>query len=147
MLTQAEANALLQLIKTLLTAGPIHFPPSGKHLTLDAVSIAGNEKFQIDINRRGALKVTKCTYQTRFASSTILLRVDVDGPDHRNPDGEVLPCPHIHIYREGYADTWAYPLHGHITTDPNDLARVLIDFLRYNNINSIPPIHYGGGLV
>lgn len=148
MLTQTEVDSLLQLIKTLLTAGPISFPSPGKHISLHAVSVVGNENFTIDVNRKGgSIKVTKCTYQTRYTNSQILLRLDVDGPDHRNPDGEVIPCPHLHIYREGYGDSIAYPLVGHISTDPHDLAQVLIDFLRYNNINNIPPIHDEGRLV
>jgi hypothetical protein len=146
-LKQAEVDALLGLIKTLLAAGPLAFPEPGKYITLDAVSVAGHEKFLIDVNRKGVLKITKCTYQTRYMQTHILLRLDLDGPDHPNPDGTIVPCPHIHIYREGYGTSWAFSLPEHITSDSKDLVRVLIDFLRYNNIFSIPPIHYEGGLI
>ncbi|HEY7442131.1 MAG TPA: hypothetical protein VH701_06920 [Vicinamibacterales bacterium] len=27
------------------------------------------------------------------------------GAPHRNPDDEEIPCPHLHLYREGYGDS------------------------------------------
>lgn len=76
------------------------------------------------------------------------MRVDIDGPDHTNPDGEIVPCPHIHIYREGYEDRWAYALDKHIKTSSLDLIEVLQGFLRYNNVINVPDIYMQeGGLV
>ena len=148
MLTQSEVEMLLSLIKVLSENKPIIFPNPGEAIQLEAISTSSNDKFLIDVNRKSQIKISKCTYQTRYKRSTILLRVDIDGPDHTNPDGEVVPCPHIHIYREGYEDKWAYPLEQHIQTNPLDLVEVLISFLRYNNINNIPDIYYQqGGLV
>jgi hypothetical protein len=37
------------------------------------------------------------------------MRLDLDGPPHRNPDDEEIPWPHLHVYREGYGDKWASP--------------------------------------
>lgn len=148
MLTQKEVDMLLSLIKVLAENKPITFPNPGEIIHLEAFSTSSSDKFLIDVNRKGQIKISKCTYQTRYKRSTILLRVDIDGPEHTNPDGEVVPCPHIHIYREGYEDRWAYPLEQHIKTDPFDLVEVLISFLRYNNINDIPDIYFQqGGLI
>ena len=35
------------------------------------------------------------------------MRLDLDGPPHRNPDEAEIPCPHLHIYSEGFGDKWA----------------------------------------
>lgn len=148
MLTQAQADALLQAAKNLINCPAITFPNPGGYLTLDAETTTGTDTFFIDVNRRGKIVVGKCTYLTRYNRTEILLRLDIEGPPHTNPDGQEIPCPHIHIYREGYADKWAYPLHAEIPTNPADLGQVLYDFLMYNNITNVPQIHIqGGGLV
>lgn len=78
-----------------------------------------------------------------------LLRIDLDGPAHDNPDGTVVECPHIHIYKEGYNLSWAYPLQKVISTDTTDLITVLIDFLKYTNVNNKHnySIQQEGGLI
>jgi hypothetical protein len=145
MLTQEEADLLLQSLKQLLSNVPISFPMPGEYLLLDAESTTTKDKFILDVNRRGTLNIKKCTYQTRYQKSQILIRVDIEGPAHPNPDGTEIPCPHIHIYREGFDLKWAYPLEDIIATNPDDLAQVLVDFLRYNKIINIPSISYQGG--
>ncbi|EFM11104.1 putative prophage protein [Paenibacillus curdlanolyticus YK9] len=139
MLTDLEARRLLNAIKELISTKPIIFPSLQSYITLEATSAQTNDKFQIDVHRK-TLNVKKCTYQTRYKKSINLLRIDIEGPPHPNPDGTEVPCPHIHIYREGYDDKWAYPLSDKISTDPFDLVQVLIDFLEYNNINNTPNV-------
>ncbi|WP_342436697.1 hypothetical protein NSS79_25695 [Paenibacillus sp. FSL L8-0436] len=139
MLTQQEADILLGLLKKLKKRY-ITFPSLGNELKLDVDSLNGDENFTINVNRKGKLKPNKCTYLTICHRSTILLRVDIEGPPHRNPDGLLIPCPHIHIYQEGFDDKWAFPLEQEIDADSNDLVDVLIKFLSYNNIQNIPLI-------
>lgn len=141
MLTQVEADRLISLIKSLDSMNPIHLPDKGGMLQLNASS-PENERFILDI-RRGRINISQATLQTRYNKSLPLIRLDIEGPSHTNPDSEIIPCPHIHIYREGYMDRWAYPV---VTdknfTDLNDLTLILYDFLKYNNINPIPDIGY-----
>lgn len=139
MLTDFEARRLLNAIKELVSTRPIVFPLVQTHTTLEAISTQTNDKFLIDVQRK-TLNVKKCTYQTRYKKSINLLRIDIEGPPHPNPDGTEVPCPHIHIYREGYDDKWAFPLSSKINTDQTDLVQVLIDFLEYNNIINIPNV-------
>ena len=108
MLDQETVDRLLAIPKQLACVATIPFPPMGSSLVLDATDLEEKEQFKIDAQRRGRKKVTKCTYQMRHSQIEILLRVDIDGPPHDNPDGETVLCPHIHIYREGCADRWAY---------------------------------------
>jgi hypothetical protein len=141
MLTQSDADYLLNLVK-VLSEKRIAIPDPGDFIELNATSLVDNEKFLIDVNRKGRINVKKCTLQTRYQKSIILLRLDIEGSPHRNPDGEVINCPHLHIYREGYSDSWAFPLPSKIVTNTNDLAQVLIDFLLYNNVSNIPPVFH-----
>jgi hypothetical protein len=54
-------------------------------------------------------------------------------------EGSSVECPHIHIYREGFEDRWAYPLNDIMDIkDSFDLIEVLLKFLEYNNIRNIP---------
>jgi hypothetical protein len=138
-LPDLEASRLLNALKQLIDTKPILFPILQSYLVLEANSTQTNDKFQIDVQRK-TLHVKKCTYQTRFKKSINLLRLDIEGSSHSNPDGKEVPCPHIHIYREGYDDKWAYPLRTKIDTDPNNLIQVLIDFLEYNNIHNAPNV-------
>jgi hypothetical protein len=143
MLTQAEVDVLLQLVKVLLQKEPIDFPQAGDVKQLELMSIDGRESFLIDINRKGKIKITKCTYQERYHVIEILLRLDIDGPTHENPDGTEVACPHLHIYKEGYADKWAYLLPEGRFTDTTNLAGTLTDFLRYCNVQDIPEVQGG----
>jgi hypothetical protein len=148
-LTQEEADQLMALIKVLEATQQIQFPQKGETMQLDAHSTEGRIKFIIDVNR-GKINIKKCTYQTRYNRSIPLLRIDIEGGIHTNPPPlrEKVPCPHIHIYREGFGDKWAYPLSSKIKTNPSDLVAVLSDFLEYNHVERRPPIVYqGDGLV
>jgi uncharacterized protein DUF6978 len=141
MLTQSKVNELLHLVKVLVERGPIEFPQSGDFKHLEAKSENGRETFLIDINRKGKIKISKCTYQERYQIVEILLRVDLDGPTHDNPDGTEVPCPHLHVYREGYEDKWAMPLPPEAFSDPTNLVTTLVDFLRYCKVRDIPEIY------
>ena len=140
MLTQAEADMLLNIAKKLITKGAIEFPSSGEYGKLELASLDGREEFIVDINRRGQIKLTKCTCQERYRKDIILLRLDIDGPNHTNPDGTELPCPHLHIYREGFDDKWAVPLPSGRFTDVSNLVTTLFDFLRYCNVTNMDEI-------
>jgi len=140
MLTQKQIDDLLVVAKKLKSMERIDFPSTGSSIALDATDTDGREIFLIDVQRKGRIKLTKCTYQERYHSTEILLRLDIDGPIHDNPDGESIPCPHLHIYKEGFAAKWAYPLPVGKFGDTTDLVRTLIDFLKYCGVEQVPDI-------
>jgi len=139
MLTQSEADMLISIAKKLLIKGTVVFPSSGDYGKLELSSLDGREEFVVDMNRRGQIRLTKCTYQERYRKDIILLRLDIDGPNHTNPDGTELPCPHLHIYREGFEDKWAVPLPTNFT-NISDLVNTLLEFLRYCNVVNMSDI-------
>lgn len=139
MLEQQQADQLIAMRKRLVDAAPIRFPIAGSSVQLDAKSQDGRESFLFDVNRKGRIKLSKCTYQERYALVEILLRLDLDGPPHENPDGTEVPCPHLHVYREGFGVRWAYAIPADFT-DTADLVKTLLEFLRYCRVDDIPPI-------
>lgn len=149
MLTQNDARYLIKVLKLLKGEKMITFPSPNEQMVLEAQSDElDNDKFLFYINRKGQYNLKKCTYVSRYNNVYNLLRIDIDGPPHDNPDGTTVSCPHIHIYKEGYNLSWAYPLSPEIKTDPKDLIMVLIDFLKYTNIKDISNLSIReGGLV
>jgi len=142
MITQDQADHLMKISKALDSKLSITFPLSGKSEQHKAHSKDGREEFLFDINRKGRIKLTKCTYQERYATSEVLLRLDVDGPPHCNPDGEWILCPHLHRYRESFGTKWAIPLPSDFT-EPSDLTKTLREFLGYCNVQNVPDVQRG----
>ena len=60
--------------------------------------------------------------------SVILARLDFASL-HRNPDGTTVGVPHLHVYREGYGDRFAYEVPSGMLKNPYDPLQVLLDFL------------------
>ena len=72
----------------------------------------------------------------------MLVRLDFNSP-HRNPDDSEIGVPHLHIYREGYADKWAYLVPEGMLKNSNDAWQVLQDFMGYCHIVEAPNIVRG----
>ncbi|MGH7140359.1 MAG: DUF6978 family protein [Pirellulales bacterium] len=139
MLTDAKVADLLAMAKRFVDQSTINFPTVGTYLTRELESDDRRESFLVDVNRKG-IKVSKCTYQNRYQVTEILLRLDIDGPTHDNPDGTAVPCPHLHVYREGFADKWASPIDPSEFTDTTNLVLTLQQFLARCKIERTPPI-------
>lgn len=73
----------------------------------------------------------------------VLARIDIGGAPHRNPDDTELPCPHIHLYREGFGDRWAFPVNPDEFADTTDPWQTLMDFLRFCNVTRPPEFDRG----
>jgi len=114
------------------------FPQINGLLSEKAYTADKKHLFYVTINRKGAVKQLKYSYQKRYYNNIILVRIDFDERrGHTNPDGESIPTPHIHIYREGYEDKFAYPLKT-VFPDLDENALDMIDlfgkFCDYCNI-------------
>ena len=120
----------------------IDFPIQGERIAIPLISPDKRENFMLDVTRNG-IKLTKATYQNRARQSVILMRLDLDGPPHRNPDGEEILCPHLHIYREGYGDKWAYPASPTQYPNTQDLFATFEAFMRNCNVTQPPSFVLG----
>ena len=136
-LTQSEAGALLALEKHRTGSEIWRLPNGGGGIVVPLLSADGDETFHLDISR-SRINLAKGKFQNRARGTIVLARVDIGGAPHRNPDDEEIACPHLHIYREGYGDRWAYTLPAQAFSDPSDHWRTLMDFMRYCNVTRPP---------
>jgi len=128
-LTQGEADALLKLEKHYRDSRQPEFPAFGGDLRIPLFSDDQREEFVLSV-RRGKIELRHNSIQMRARRTVILARVDVFGPPHRNPDDEVIACPHLHYYVEGFGDRWAKPLPDLFRNPENtlDTLDVFMDF-------------------
>ena len=138
-LSQGEADALLAMEKHRVDETTHQFPTLGGSIEIPLISVNKRENFLLDLTR-GRINLKKVTYQNRARTVVILARLDIEGPPHENPDGEEIPCPHLHTYREGYADKWAIPAPSISFPRTNELWGSLVDFMQFCRITHIPLI-------
>src|ERR1700722_12521932 len=136
-ITQGEADALIAMEKHRAERSSYEFQGPEERLAIPLISFDRRETFVVDVTR-SQIKLLKATYQTRARQATILMRLDLDGPPHRNPDGEEVPCPHLHIYREGFADKWAHPAPIEKYPDTSNLFSTFQIFMQDCNV-TLPP--------
>ncbi len=141
-LSQAEADVLLAMEKRRADKHQRIYPAPGSRLTIPLISRDRHESFLLDV-RRARINLANGTYQTRSRQVVILARLDFGGAPHRNPDGEEVGSPHLHVYREGFADKWAFPLSHEQFPKPDNLWHTFEDFMRYCNIASPHDIQKG----
>ena len=141
-LTQAEANALFAMEKRRDDDTEWDYPGLGGAVTIPLVSTDGREPFLLDM-RRGRIDLAKGTYQNRGRQVVVLARLDFGGAPHRNPDGNRVASPHLHLYREGYDDKWAFPVPSDRFPNLTDAWQTLEDFMQYCNIVQPPFIRRG----
>jgi hypothetical protein len=109
------------------------FPAAGGRIGLALTSLDKRENFMLDVTR-AQIKLTKATYQNRVRQAIVLMRLDLDGPPHRNPDETEISCPHLHIYREGFGDKWATPAPSERYGNTLDLFSTCEAFMQHCNI-------------
>ncbi len=156
-ITQLEADSLIAMEKRRVDDKVWLFPPTGERLGVALLSPDKRENFMLDVTR-ATIRLTKATYQNRARQAIILMRLDLDGPPHSNPDalpsignypwlepykGKTVPCPHLHRYVENFGDKWAIP--APIDRYPNvqDLYSTLEAFMVHCNITEPPRIEKG----
>lgn len=141
-LTQAEADALIGMEKHRIDDQRHAFPSFGGSLVLSLQSPDKREAFLLDISQ-GQIDLSKVKYQNRARQVVVLVRLDLAGAPHRNPNGEELPCPHLHVYRKGYGDKWAMHPPAEHFGNASDVWAILQDFMRFCNITRPPHIERG----
>ena len=144
-LTESDVFRFIGVGKIVVGNEVFAFPIVGGKLEIKLHAPSLKEDFLLDLNRTSCV-LSKVTYQMRVWRVVILVRVDLGGSPHRNPDGEDILCPHIHIYRPGYGTKWAYPLDPSLTGFPgppltvftrsNDLGGTMRDFATYCSIET-----------
>ena len=140
-LTQAEAEALITMEKHRVNEDRHNYPTAGS-VIIPLESPDRREQFLLDIHR-GRIDLLKGKYQNRARQVIVLVRLDFGGAPHRNPDGEEIGSPHLHLYREGYGDKWAALVSTKDFSRITDLGATLDDFMRYCRVTLPPHIDRG----
>lgn len=143
MLTQIEADTLVAMRKRFINLVTVSLPP-GSDETHELIGDDRKERFLLDL-WRGTLRLSKLKFQTRGRKVIVLVRLCIDGAPHTNPNGIRIAGTHIHVYREGYEDKWAYRLDEisqNAFRSPANIQQSFEDFCRYCNIE-VPPYQEG----
>lgn len=141
-LTQSEADALIGMEKHRTNEERHEFPTGGQSLSLLLQSPDRREQFLLDISR-GRIDLAKVKMQSRARQVVVLVRLDLAGSPHRNPDDGEIPCPHLHLYREGFGDKWAVVVPADRFARTSDVWGTLEDFMRFCNVTRPPRIERG----
>jgi hypothetical protein len=141
-LTQAEAEALIAMEKHRVNEEHSDFPMGGQSVVLPLQSVDRREQFLLDLSR-GHIDLAKVKMQNRGRQVVVLVRLDLGGAPHRNPDDEDILPPHLHVYREGFGDKWATAVPADRFRDTGDVWITFEDFLRFCNITQPPFVERG----
>lgn len=139
-LTQGEAEFLLSLEKYSQDEDEHDFARS--RLSIPLHSADHREEFMLDMSR-GHIRLAKMKYQMRARKAVILARLDLHGSPHRNPDGEEIACPHLHVFREGFGDKWAQPLPPQHFSNRSDARQTFDEFLDFCTVVGKPNVNFG----
>lgn len=139
MLTQLEADHYMQMAKHFLRAPATITIPPGTDESYELANTDDRERFLLDV-WRGTLRLSKLKFQNRVRTSMVLVRLDVDGAPHTNPDGQRLGGTHLHLFKEGYEDKWAHPIDPTIFTTLSDPGATFQEFCSFCNVESPPSV-------
>lgn len=139
-LTQIEAKNLIEMPKyPEKKKAKYTLPVSGETLSIPFNSLEHDEKFSIDIER-GRISLKKHKEQLRYKTSIVLVRLDINGKPHKNPDGKVISGTHFHEYREGSKMSWAVPVPSRFT-DLGNMTLTISQFMDYCNVKEKPNLN------
>jgi hypothetical protein len=149
-LTQTEADYLFDLDKIPKDQEIYSFPNPGEKLIIPLISVDKREEFLFDMYR-STIRLKKITYQKRARKVVILRRLDIEGSVHKNPEasdipldilknynGLEVPCPHMHLYIEGFNLKWAVPAGELANLVDDNLYENMEVFLDYCNVRTKP---------
>lgn len=93
----------------------------------------------------GKMNVEKISINTvHKQSNKVLVRLDLGNQRHVNPDGTVITSDHIHIYKDGYDEKFAYTLDSdefkNLFPNPKDRCSLLKAYLEFIKVISVPQI-------
>jgi hypothetical protein len=141
-LTQSDADALIAMPKVRTDDEERDFPLLQQSVVVPLLSEDRRENFMLDIHS-GHINLSKITFQNRGRQVVVLVRLDIAGSPHRNPDGEEVSCPHLHVYREGFGDKWAVAAPIDKFTALSDHWQTLHDFMQFCTIVTPPAFRRG----
>ena len=138
-LTQTEYDFIMSQEKVFEDlVSTIHLGPAPIQWVKQINSTINKEIFLLDFYR-GSFELAKYTINKRYRQTIVLLRYD-NGGRHTNPDGVKFEGSHIHLYKEGYNDKFAFPNSEIGLTETDSMEVVFNKIMHFCNIKRIPNI-------
>ncbi|MBS3087271.1 hypothetical protein J4226_01640 [Candidatus Pacearchaeota archaeon] len=135
-LTASEVEEYMSIEKKFLKGNSLELK-SHFRLSEKLVCDKYGDIFIIDF-RQGTIEISLVTSNLRTTDCTILSRLDLGDKEHKNPDGVKVRGPHVHVYREGYGDKFAYPVSDFFEVeDSMNFPSIIDKYLEYCNIKPI----------
>jgi hypothetical protein len=131
-----EAFQSLMKMKKKFKTDISSIPAASQRVQFSIIGEDNKTEFTVDVDRKSRIEM-KSKVQERYCNNILLVRVEINGPPHTNPDGSNIGRDHIHTYREGYGLSWAYNLAGfdpRLFKDKENFTSVFSDFCLYCNI-------------
>lgn len=138
-LKQEEADTLRMIEKYLINPQSVKLPPAQETTIYDIYYMKDDKRYDnMNLSTyRGRKNPHKVSYRILYDKCVMLVRIDSqDATYHINPDGKtkILPYqPHIHIYKEGYGDKYAYLLPDEFSKT-DDIVTLFMEFLSYSHV-------------
>lgn len=138
-ITQAEYDFLMRQDKSFVDLlSPIQLGPAPIQWVRQINSTTGKEIFLLDFYR-SSVELSKYTINKRYRQTIIMLRYD-NGGRHTNPDGVIFEGPHVHFYREGYNDKFAFPVSEVNVNSSDTMELVFKKIMQFCNVKQVPTI-------
>ncbi|MEK7263256.1 MAG: hypothetical protein AAB071_01950 [Bacteroidota bacterium] len=138
-ITQTEFDFLMSQDKSFddMTS-PLLLGPAPIQWTRQISATMTKEIFLLDFYR-GSFEFSKYTVNKRYRQTIILLRYD-NGGRHTNPDGISFEEAHVHLYREGYNDKFAFPVSEIGVSNTDSMETVFTRIMHFCNIIKFPSL-------
>ena len=136
---QREYDYLMSVEKVFSETDDIELGPAPIRWQRNINAIQSREAFILDFYR-GSFELRKYTTNKRYRQTIIFLRYDSMGR-HTNPDGTTFDGPHVHLYREGFNDRFAFPVTEIGVDSSLAMEEVFQKILSYSNVIQVPQIH------
>lgn len=138
-ITQIEYDFLMGQDKVFDDlSSSIQLGPAPIQWTRQINSSVSKETFLLDFYR-GGFELSRYTVNKRFRQTIIMLRYD-NGGRHTNPDGVSFEGKHVHLYREGFNDKFAFPVYEIGINDTDPMETIFRKIMLYCNVRKIPSI-------
>jgi hypothetical protein len=132
MLTEKEAVELINVFK-ILTDNVVDLPHIGNSKELEVIQkYNSKQKFTVYIRRSGR-NINKISYHAMDnKTKTSLMRLDIVDKDHahKNPNGEIIYGPHLHIFKDNFEIKFAKEFN----VDNKNLVQSCLTFFKLFNI-------------
>jgi hypothetical protein len=138
-ITQVEYDFLMGQEKAfddLVSA--IQLGPAPIQWTRELTSLHNKETFLLDFYK-GSFELSRYTINKRYRQTVIMLRYDNAGR-HTNPDGVFFEGKHVHLYREGYNDKFAFHVSEIGVSDTDPIETVFNKIMQFCNVKKISTI-------